>query len=114
MYNYEMIFFKVWAIFNFIITIFNIIKFHSFFENLTPVKPWFFILICICIIILLIKLNFNINSRTNKFDFIKEKNYPLYSYLNSHYENSDFYALFLLCFLHFGINAIFLYALFNS
>ena len=106
-------FLRYWAVFNFIITIFNVIKFYAFFENLTSVKPWIFILICIGITFFLIKQNFNINSFTNKFDFIKGKNYPFYSYINAHYENNNFYALFLLCFLHFGINAIFLYALFN-
>ena len=120
MYNYEMCFFKVWAIFNYIITIFNIIKFHSFFENLTPINPWVFIIICLCIIAIIIKSNTGFaNVLKGTFfnyvvDSLKEKNNLFLNYYAAHLENSNYYAIFLLCLLHFGINSIFIYVLLTA
>ena len=110
-----MSFMKIWSVFNFIATIFVIIYFYDFFANLTPIKPWIFILVCIFIIAFLLRdypIIYNIlNLETSKFDKAKENvNYPLFSYINAHYENGSLYNSFLLNLFHFGLNAIFIYA----
>ena len=119
-YNYQMKFFKVWAIFNFAVTIFNIIKFYSFLENLSPIKPWVFIILCLGIIAIITGLKIDVANfaKGTFFDEVnnslKERNNPLLNYCSAHIENSDYYAIFILCFLHFGINSIFVYALLTS
>ena len=111
-------FMKNWSIFNLLITIFNIVYFYDFFTNLTPIKPELFILICLFVIIFLLRKS-PLLSKLGEFfsfrfhNFEKEKrsiNYPLFSYIDAHYENGNLYAAFLLNLLHFGINLIFIYA----
>lgn len=110
-------FFKIWIVFNFAVTIFNIIKFYNFFEKITPVKPWVFIILCLGIIAITTRSKTdvaNFAKDTFLINILKERNNPLLNYYSAHIENQNYYTIFILCFLHFGINSIFIYILLTS